>query len=93
MAVAGGSTAAIAAAQHASSYRIKFQRREFLRLVEIVKPGIIYHRRRMHLFAYARANPTVAVSFNETDDGRIDSLTLHLPDGTTYTRKRIGDNN
>jgi CubicO group peptidase (beta-lactamase class C family) len=42
---------------------------------------------------YLRANPTVSVSFNETDDGKIDSLTLHLPDGTTYTRKRIGDDN
>jgi len=42
---------------------------------------------------YIRVNPTVAVSFNETDDGRIDSLTLHLPDGTTYTRKRINDDN
>jgi CubicO group peptidase (beta-lactamase class C family) len=40
---------------------------------------------------YIRVNPTIAISFNETDDGRIDSLTLHLPDGTTYTRKRIGD--
>ncbi|MDH5792804.1 MAG: serine hydrolase, partial [Candidatus Bathyarchaeota archaeon] len=42
---------------------------------------------------YMRVNPTIAVSFNETDDGRIDSLTLHLPDGTTYTRKRIDDYN
>ncbi len=42
---------------------------------------------------YIRANPTIAVSFNETDDGRIDSLILHLPDGTTYIRKRIDDNN
>jgi CubicO group peptidase (beta-lactamase class C family) len=42
---------------------------------------------------YLRANPTVAVSFSETDDGRIDSLVLHLPDGTTYTRKRIDDDN
>jgi CubicO group peptidase (beta-lactamase class C family) len=40
---------------------------------------------------YMRVNPTIAVSFNETDDGGIDSLTLHLPDGTTYTRKRIDD--
>jgi CubicO group peptidase (beta-lactamase class C family) len=40
---------------------------------------------------FIRVNPTVAVSFNETDDGSIESLTLHLPDGTTYTRKRIGD--
>ncbi len=42
---------------------------------------------------YLRVNPTVAVSFSEADDGRIDSLTLHLPDGTSYTRKRIGDGN
>ena len=42
---------------------------------------------------YIRVNPTVAVSFNETDDGRIDSFTLHLPDGTTYIRKRIYDDN
>ena len=40
---------------------------------------------------YLRANPTIAVSFNMTDDGGIESLTLHLPDGTTYTRKRLGD--
>ena len=40
---------------------------------------------------YMRVNPTIAVSFNESEDGRIDSLTLHLPDGTTYTRKRIED--
>jgi CubicO group peptidase (beta-lactamase class C family) len=40
---------------------------------------------------FIRVNPTVAVSFNETDDGSIESLTLHLPDGTSYTRKRLGD--
>ena len=40
---------------------------------------------------FMRVNPTVAVSFNETEDGGIDSLTLHLPDGTTYTRKRLDD--
>ena len=40
---------------------------------------------------YLRANPTIAVSFNATEDGGIESLTLHLPDGTTYTRKRSGD--
>ena len=42
---------------------------------------------------FMRVNPTVAVSFNETDDGGIDSLTLYLPDGTTYTRRRLGDYN
>ena len=36
----------------ASSYRVKFQRREFLRLVETATPRIIYHRRRMHFFAF-----------------------------------------
>jgi hypothetical protein len=49
---AGGAVAATAAAQHSSSYRVKFRRREFLELVEIAKPRIIYHRNRMHFFAY-----------------------------------------
>ena len=45
-------TAAIVAAQHTSSYRVKFQRKEFLELVEIAKPKIIYHRKGMHFFAF-----------------------------------------
>jgi predicted ATP-grasp superfamily ATP-dependent carboligase len=45
-------TAAVIAAQHTSSYRVKFRRREFLELVDIAKPQIIYHRNRMHFFAY-----------------------------------------
>ena len=56
MAVAGGATAgaaaAVAAAIASSSYRVKFEREQFLELVEIAKPEIIYHRRRMHFFAY-----------------------------------------
>ena len=52
MAYAGGTAAAVAAAQHSSSYRVKFRRREFLELVGIAKPRIIYHRKRMHFFAY-----------------------------------------
>lgn len=48
----GGATAAAAAAMHTSSYRVKFLRREFLELVDIAKPRIIYHRRRMHFFAF-----------------------------------------
>ncbi len=36
----------------ASSYRVKFRRKEFLRLVEIAKPRIINHRRRMHFSTY-----------------------------------------
>lgn len=53
MAAGGAATAAAAAALYvASSYRVKFRRREFLELVEIAQPRIIYHRRRMHFFAY-----------------------------------------
>jgi len=36
----------------ASSYRVKFRRAEFLELVQIATPMIIYHRGRMHFFAY-----------------------------------------
>ena len=45
-------TAVIVAAQHTSSYRVKFHRKEFLELIEIAKPQIIYHRKRMHFFAF-----------------------------------------
>jgi hypothetical protein len=40
---------------------------------------------------YFRVNPTVAISFNESDDGRILSITIHLPDGSTYLRTRMDD--
>jgi hypothetical protein len=49
---AGGAVAATAVAQHSSSYRVKFRRRKFLELVEIAKPRIVYHRGRMHFFAF-----------------------------------------
>ena len=42
----------VAATQHASSYRVKFGRQEFLELVRYAKPRIIYHRKRMHFFAF-----------------------------------------
>jgi len=45
-------TTAVIAAQHMSSYRVKFRKREFLELVEIAKPRIIYHRKRMHFFSF-----------------------------------------
>jgi hypothetical protein len=45
-------TAAVAAEAHASGYRLKFDREEFLQLVEIAKPRIIYRRGKNHLFAY-----------------------------------------
>mgnify|MGYP001824298568 CR=1 FL=1 len=50
MAMAGGVVAASAVS--ASSYRVKFRREEFLELVEIAKPRIIYHRGRLHFFSY-----------------------------------------
>jgi hypothetical protein len=52
MAYAGGAAAAAAAVAHTSSYRVKFERNEFLELVQIAQPKIIYHVRRMHFFAY-----------------------------------------
>jgi hypothetical protein len=45
-------TAVIVAAQQTSSYRVKFHRNEFLELVDIAKPQIIYHRKRMHFFSF-----------------------------------------
>jgi len=40
---------------------------------------------------YLRVNPMVAVSFNAGEDDEIDSLNLHLPDGTALTRQRIDE--
>ncbi|MHA1928730.1 MAG: hypothetical protein ACTSV2_09160 [Candidatus Thorarchaeota archaeon] len=48
----GGSSAAIAAAMHTSSYRVKFRRQEFLDLIETAQPKIIYNKGRMHFFAF-----------------------------------------
>jgi len=52
MATAAVMVPIIAAAQHTSSYRVKFKRKEFLELVEIAKPRMIYHRGRMHFFSF-----------------------------------------
>ena len=73
MAVAGGATAAALASQHTSSYRVKFKRKEFLELVEIAKPAIIYQRARMHFFAY---DGFVMYSF-ECEDGDFKQKVLH----------------
>jgi hypothetical protein len=35
-----------------SSYRIKFDKKEFLQLVEIATPKIIYRRKKFHFFAF-----------------------------------------
>ena len=52
-ATSGGAVAAIAATTNvSSSYRVKFRRQEFLQLVELADPKVIYHVRRMHFFAY-----------------------------------------
>jgi len=51
MAYAGGAAAA-AAAMHTSSYRVKFRKNEFMDLVQMAQPSVIYHVRRMHFFAY-----------------------------------------
>jgi len=42
----------VAATQHASSYRVKFESQEFLELVRYAKPRIIYHRKRMYFFVF-----------------------------------------
>ena len=36
----------------ASSYRVKFERKEFMRLVEIAQPKVIFQTDRIHFFAY-----------------------------------------
>ncbi len=41
-----------AATQVSSSYRVKFKREQFLQLVDIARPTIIYHKGRMHFFAF-----------------------------------------
>lgn len=52
MAIPGATAAAIRAGIHTSSYRVKFEKQQFLELVKIAKPKIIYHRKRMHFFAF-----------------------------------------
>jgi hypothetical protein len=51
MAATAVTTAAVTI-QQTSSYRVKFRRKEFLELVEIAKPALIYQTGRMHFFAY-----------------------------------------
>ena len=52
MATAGAVVAATVVAQHTSSYRVKFRKEEFLELVEVANPKIIYQTGRTHFFAY-----------------------------------------
>lgn len=44
--------AAASTDSNASDYRLKFNREEFLQLVEIAQPRIIYRRDKKHLFAF-----------------------------------------
>ena len=37
---------------NASSYRVKFAREEFLELVRLARPKVIYKRKNMYFFAY-----------------------------------------
>ena len=52
MAYAGSTAATTAATIHTSSYRVKFRRREFLELLDIAQPKIVYHVKRIHFFAF-----------------------------------------
>ena len=74
MAVAGATTPPLVAAQHTSSYRVKFKRKEFLELVEIAKPRIIYHRKRMHFFAF---DGFVMYTFECEDSDLLDKKVMH----------------
>jgi len=38
---------------------------------------------------YIRLNPQLAIVFNESTDGKVESFTAYLPDGTTLLRPRI----
>ncbi len=66
-------TAAVIAATHTSSYRVKFRRKEFLELVEIAKPKIIYQKGRMRFFAF---DGFVMYTF-ECEDGDFKQNVLH----------------
>lgn len=73
MTATAATTTAIVAAQHTSSYRVKFKRKEFLELVEIAKPEIIYQRGRMHFFAF---DGFVMYTF-ECEDSDLKQKVLH----------------
>jgi hypothetical protein len=49
--MAEGSSAAVEASR-SSSYRVKFEREQFLELVDIARPKIIYQRKNRYFFAF-----------------------------------------
>lgn len=73
MAVPAAMVPMMVAAQQTSSYRVKFRRKEFLELVEIAKPKIIYHVKRMYFFAF---DGFVMYTF-ECEDGDFKQKVLH----------------
>jgi hypothetical protein len=79
MAIAAATTVAIAA-QHSSSYRVKFRRREFLELVQIAKPKLIYNTGRMHFFAY---DGLVMYTF-ECEDRDFSQKAIHAIEFSNY---------
>ncbi|MCW4041866.1 MAG: hypothetical protein NWE83_14085 [Candidatus Bathyarchaeota archaeon] len=79
-ATSAATTAAIIAAQHTSSYRVKFRCREFLELVQIAKPQLIYQRKRMHFFAY---DGFVMYTF-ECDDRDFTQNVMHAIEFSNY---------
>jgi hypothetical protein len=73
-------TTAVIAAQHTSSYRVKYRRREFLELVQIAKPNLIYHTGRMHFFAY---DGFVMYTF-ECEDRDFSQTVMHAIEFSNY---------
>ena len=80
MAYAGGAAAAVAASQNSSSYRVKFRRREFLELVDIAGPKVIYQSGRMHFFAF---DGFVMYAF-ECEDSDFNQNVLHAMEFSNY---------
>lgn len=79
MAYAGGAVAATAIS--ASSYRVKFERDEFLELVGIAKPRIMYHRGRMHFFSF---DGFVMYTFQCSDEDFTAQRVLHAIEFSNY---------
>ena len=83
--VFGGSTAASSTSySFSSSYRVKFHRNEFLELLEITQPQIIYHVQRMHFFAY---DGFVMYTFECEDEDFFNFKVIHGIEFTNYQWK------
>ena len=80
-ATASAGAAAAVAAQHTSSYRVKFKRTEFLELVELAQPRIVYHRKRMHFFAF---DDLVMYTFECINKDFLDKKVIHAIEFSNY---------